>query len=67
MRELLEDLITRIVQNLEEEKMDKRIEHYHDYKSKYVNLRPRVVVKVELTDGKVCEIDVTDYFEGVVK
>lgn len=67
MREPLEELIKKIVENLNVEKLDKRIVDFHDFKSKYVVLKPSVVVKIELTDGRICDIDVSDYFEGVVK
>ncbi len=67
MREELEELIKRIVRDLESNRIDERIDSYDDYKTKYVVLKPRVKVKVELTSGKVAEIDVTDYFEGVVR
>ena len=65
--ETLEELVTRVVQNLDVEKLDKRVETYVDFKSKYVVLKPSVKVNVELTDGRKFTIDVTDYFKGVVK
>ena len=65
--ETLEELVTRVVQNLDVEKLDKRVETYVDFKSKYVVLKPSVKVNVELTDGRKFTIDVTDYFGGVVK
>ena len=64
---MLEELLKEIIQNLDVEKLNKRIISYVDYKSKYVNLSPSVVVEVALTNGKVAKIDITDYFEGVVK
>lgn len=67
MQESLEQLITRVVKDLEQDKIDKRVDNYRDLKSKYVNLKPRVAVHVELTNGKSLEIDVTDYFKGVIK
>lgn len=67
MQETLEKLITEIVKNLEDEKLDERIDFYNNYKTRYVVLKPSVKVRVELTEGKIAEIDVTDYFEGVVR
>ena len=63
----LQKLISRIVQNIEDNEMDERIVGFTDAKNKYVNLRPVVKVNVELTNGRTLTIDVTDYFEGVVK
>lgn len=60
----LKELITKIIKSKE---MDDRIISFTDLKNKYVNLKPAVKVTVELTDGKSYVIDVTDYFEGVVK
>ena len=62
----LEELITTIVKNLDVEKLDKRVESYTDYKNPYVVLKPSVKVEVELTNGKIIKIDVTDYFEEVI-
>ena len=67
MQETLEELITRLVKNLDSEKFDKRVESYYDYKSKYVVLKPSVKVEIALTEGKVVKIDVSDYFKEVVK
>lgn len=66
--EELQKLIARLVQNIEDEnQLDERIVSFRDYKSKYVNLKPLVNVNIELTNGRTLTIDVTDYFEGVVK
>lgn len=67
MQEGLEELITRVIRNLDVEKLDGRIETYVDYKSNYVVLKPTVKVEIELTCGKVLKIDVSDYFKGVIK
>lgn len=67
MQEELKSLITRIVEGLENETLDKRIVKYIDYKTKYTILKPSVKVEVELTDGKVAQFDVSDYFEGVIR
>ncbi len=63
----LQKLISRIVENLEDNELDERVLYFHDTKSKYTNLRPVVKVNIELTNGRTVSIDVTDYFEGVVK
>lgn len=67
MQESLQELITRLIKDLDVERLDGRIERYVDYKSKYTVLKPSVKVEIELTEGKVVTIDVTDYFKGVVK
>lgn len=67
MQERLEDLLTKIIQNLDVDKLDTRIESYADYKNPYMILKPSVKVVVELTCGKTVTIDVSDYFKGVVK
>lgn len=67
MREELEVLIKHIVEDLENNQINDRVDSYNDFKSKYVVLKPLVKVRIELTSGKVAEIDVTDYFEGVVR
>lgn len=67
MQEELKSLITRVVEGLENDILDKRIIKYIDYKTKYTILKPSVKVEVELTDGKVAQFDVSDYFEGVIK
>lgn len=66
-KEPLEKVVSEIIQNVDVEKLDKRIDTYTDFKSKYVVLKPAVKVSVELTSGKKFTIDVTDYFEGVIK
>lgn len=65
--EELKELISRIVRDLEDNEIDERIVSFTDYKRKYVILKPSVKVNIELTNGRVACIDVTDYFEGVVK
>lgn len=67
MQEELQQLLERIISNITVEHLDSRITNYTDYKNKYAIIKPRVIVKTELTNGKVFEIDVTDYFEGVIK
>lgn len=67
MQEELRELIVRIIENLDVEKLDKRVDSFVDFKSPYVVLKPSVKVEVELTNGRKCVIDVTDYFEGVAK
>lgn len=64
----LQKLITGIVRDLEDDnQMNERLTQFVDYKNKYVVLKPSVKVSVELTNGRTFTIDVTDYFEGVVK
>lgn len=63
----LQKLLTNIIKGLDKEHLDNRINTFVDYKTKYVVLKPCVKVKVELTEGKIFEIDITDYFEGVVR
>lgn len=63
----LQKLITRLVQNLDDNEIDERVVKFADYKSRYVNLKPSVKIDIEFTNGRSVTIDVTDYFEGVVK
>lgn len=67
MQEDLEELIKRIIRELDENSLDDRIDNYTDYKSKYIILKPTVKVDVELTCGKVIKIDVSDYFKEVIR
>lgn len=67
MQEDLRSLIKRIIENIDVERLDKRIVSYTDYKTKFVVPKPKVIVEIEMTDGKIAKIDVTDYFEGVIK
>lgn len=69
-RKKIETLVNGIIDSMRSGKMDPRIVSFTDYKSKYVVLAPKVSVNVELTDGKVFKVDVTDYFfkeKGVVE
>lgn len=63
----LQRVLTEIIQNVDVQKLNKRVIAYKDFKNKYVILKPSVEVKIELTEGKVVTVDVTDFFEGVVK
>jgi len=65
MQERLEDLLLRIKSGVESGEIDKRVISYTDYKSKYVVLKPMMKVRIELTDGKIFEIDISDYLEGL--
>ncbi len=67
MRERLESLLSRLIQNVKEGKLDERITSYENYDSNYVFPKPRVIVKIELTSGKTAKIDITDYFEEETK
>lgn len=66
MKEELEQLVSRLIKNLDKERND-RLVSFTDYKSKYTVLKPYVKVEVALTDGKVATFDITDYFRGVIK
>ena len=66
--EELQKLIENTIRDLEDSnQLNERVRHFDDFKNKYVNLRPRVTVNVELTNGRSFTIDITDYFEGVAK
>lgn len=67
MKEELGSLIGRIIEEASAGKLDSRVIEYTDYKTKYVVLKPRVTAEVELTNGKIMKIDITDYFEGGIK
>lgn len=57
---MLEDIIKEVI----ETKKSDRITTYIDYKKKYVILNPSVKVEIELPEGKVIKLDVTDLFFG---
>ena len=63
----LQDLIARSIKNVEEGRLTSRVVSYADYKQKYIVPKPSVKVEIELTSGKVAKLDITDYFEGVIK
>ena len=67
MREDLESLLSRLIQNVKEGKLDERIISYANYDSNYVFPKPKVIVQVELTNGKTAKIDITDYFKEETK
>ena len=67
MQERLEELVKRIIQNIDTEKFDERVETYVNYNSKYTVLKPSVKVEVELTCGKIFKFDVSDYFKEDIK
>ena len=64
LQELLESLIKEFNKK---QKFNERIIGFTDYKSKYCILKPKVTVSIEQTDGKIINLDITDYFKGVVK
>lgn len=67
MKESLESLIRRIVEDIRNGKADDRILNYVDYKTKYVVLKSKISVEVELTEGKVVKFDVSDYFKELLE
>lgn len=67
MKESLESLIRRIVEDVRNGKTDGRILNYVDYKTKYAILKSKVSVEVELTEGKVVKFDVSDYFKELLE
>lgn len=67
MPEELNSLISRIIKEIQEDELDKRIFEYTDYKNKYTVLKSTVTVEVALTAGKVAKFDITDYFENELK
>lgn len=67
MRESLECLIERIVDDIRNGKTSERILNYVDYKTKYVILKSKISVEVELTEGKVIKFDVSDYFKELLE
>lgn len=66
-RKSLNDLIADSIKELNEGKVGGRVDSYVDYKSRFVVLKPSVKVEIALTGGKVVKIDISDYFEGVLK
>lgn len=67
MKESLESLIRRIVEDVRNGKADGRILNYVDYKTKYAILKSKVSVEVELVEGKVVKFDVSDYFKELLE
>lgn len=67
MQEELQQLIARLIKDIDVEKLDKRVVSYTDYKQKYTVPKPTVVVEISLTNGKIIKVDISDYFEGVIK
>lgn len=67
MKESLESLIERIVEDVRNGMADGRILSYVDYKTKYAILKSKVSVEVELTEGKVVKFDVSDYFKELLE
>lgn len=64
----LQTLLNNLIDEFnKEEKFNERIIGFTDYKSKYCILKPKVIVSVEQTDGKIINIDVTDYFKEILK
>lgn len=64
---MVEELLVRIINDLKEGKVDDRVVSYANYDSNYVFPKPKVIVQVEMTNGKTAKIDITDYFKEVVK
>lgn len=67
MIELQELLNKLIIEFNEKEKFNERIIGFTDYKSKYCILKPKVTVSIEQTNGKIINVDITDYFKEVIK
>ena len=67
MEEGLVEFITKVIEHIDDDKLDPAVEEYKNYKSRYVIPKPHVRVQIELTSGKVATIDITDYFKGVIK
>lgn len=67
MKESLESLIRRIVEDVRNGKTDDRVLSYVDYKTKYVVVKSKISVEVELTEGKVVKFDVSDYFKELLE
>lgn len=63
----LETLIKQEIENIKKGELSKRVISFYDYKSKYAVLRPSVKIEVELTQGVVAKLDVTDYFEEEIQ
>lgn len=64
----LQNLLEKLINEFnEDKKFNDRIIGFTDYKSKYCILKPKVTVNIEQTDGKIINVDITDYFKGVLK
>lgn len=68
MKEDLQEFLNKLIVEFNtKEKFNERIIGFTDYKNKYCILKPKVTVSVEQTNGKIINIDVTDYFTEVIK
>lgn len=63
----LQDLVKKEIENVKKGQVDKRVKNYNDLESRYAVLKPKVVVHVELANGVIADIDVSDYFEEELK
>lgn len=59
----LEELVKDSITDIKSGKIDKRIVSFTDYKNKYSILKSKITVKIELKEGIVAELDVSDFFE----
>lgn len=59
----LEQLIKQQIKNLNNGVVDKRVNSYVDFKSKYAILKPTVTIEIALKNGIKATIDISDYFE----
>ena len=63
----LEQLINQQITNVRNGIVDKRVDSFTDFKNKYVILKSKITVTIELKEGITATIDVTDYFEKEIK
>jgi len=63
----LEEVVKQQIKNLQDGKVNERVESFVDYKNKYAVLKPSVKVEISLTKGIVATIDVSDFFTEEIK
>lgn len=62
----LEELIKEEIKNLKNGKLNERVKNFSNYDSKYAILKPKVMVHIELAQGFIADVDISDYFEKEV-
>lgn len=70
MNQNLQNLLNSAIEELKKDvpsldNFSTRLDKYSDYKNKYMILKPSVKATIELKNGRVLTIDITDYFQGV--
>ncbi len=62
----VDELIRQEIENIKKGQVDKRVKNFINCDSKYAVLKPKVMVHIELTQGFMADVDISDYFEKEV-